>query len=235
MVAVYYPGVITTVLNWDIGAPAHTANVLHWLGQPINYSIPQLGVIRGEVDTAIQAGLIGLIASVNKYLGCSVIDSGSALGAEEPNDGFPPVAGGGAATPVGDQVAFLLSFKTQHRYKGGHGRMYLGGVDTIHSNADGRTWNTAAIGNYQTYWDQLKAAMAAVPTADGGPLKPIIWHKKWKANPNSVEDIIDRIAQPVYATQRRRVRKVSRHRKETVMAAARAEVLAEYSILHPVP
>jgi hypothetical protein len=86
---------------------------------------------------------------------------------------------------------------------------------TVMSNADGRSWTTAALAQAATVWANLVAAMAAVSPANGGPLVPVIWHKKKASMLNTYEAITGATPQPIYATQRRRVRKVSRHKKKT--------------------
>jgi hypothetical protein len=107
----------------------------------------------------------------------------------------------------------LLSLSGATRYRGGHSRLYIPGVDLTKVSSDGRTLTGSAQATLETMYDAATTAMGAVSSSNGGPLTPIIWHKKWAANPNSIEDVAHRHGQPILATQRRRLRKVSRHKK----------------------
>jgi nicotinamide mononucleotide (NMN) deamidase PncC len=60
--------------------------------------------------------------------------------------------------------------------------------------------------------DDAATALSGIAGSGGGPYNQIIWHKHLASNPNSVELVTTTVAQDVLATQRRRLRKVSRHR-----------------------
>jgi len=233
--AVYLPGVVTIVPEYDIHGIAMAANVFHFQGQSISFSTSQLTAIQSAWEGAWATPYAGLCPSGTSYLGANVIDSGSALGQEVTNTAHIPNIGTLTGGPMADNQAVLLSLHGLHRYKGGHCRKYLPGMAYLVTQNDGRLLGDtykASIGNM---WQGVVTALNNVSTANGGPFKPIIWHKKWKAAPNSPEDVVGYTVQSVLASQRRRLRKVSRHRKATAMAAARAELVAEYSLLRPLP
>jgi hypothetical protein len=137
----------------------------------------------------------------------------SNTGSSVDNSAYTPGGGGGGPTQAGDQISVLISLKTSTRYRGGHGRLYLPGVDISATAGDGRNMQSTVISTMNTQLGVLKAAMLAIPTGNGGPLSPIVWHKKWKTAPNTVEVINNYLANTELATQRRRLRKVPRHRR----------------------
>jgi len=139
---------------------------------------------------------------------------GSAFGLESGNETFVAVPGAGSPTSIADQVAALISLHVAERYKGGHGRIYVPGLANNMLEDDGSTLQPAAITALGNMWNNTVTAMAAISAGNGGPLKPIVWHKKWAAHPNTTADILSITVQPLTATQRRRIRKVSRHKKK---------------------
>lgn len=213
MAGIYHPNVLTVLLTNEIGAGHRVLNVTNWMGQNNPWTIPQLTSIQTTVNTAMTTSWVPLLSSVNQYTGAVVIDSSAATGLQVDNANYTAVPGTGNAVPIQDQVCCLLSLKQVQRYKGGHSRKYLPGLGLNLLQGDGRTLTPSAVTSIGSWWDGLVTAMAGVTGTNGGPFTPIIWHKKQAGFQNTTQAIVQRTVQSVTATQRRRVRKVSRHRK----------------------
>ena len=215
MAAIYHPNVVTIVPHYNIGSGRDAVNVTHWKAVGVLGGAGGLANIQTAFDGAWQPQWHAWASSSCAYLGCWVIDSSSATGGQVTNVAYTPINGQQTVGPLGDQVCGLLSLSGVTRYRGGHSRLYIPGVDQSKTMADGRTLTPAGSSALETLYDTVVGAMDGVSSSDGGPLTPIIWHKKWSANPNSIEDVAHRVGQPILATQRRRLRKVSRHRSTT--------------------
>lgn len=213
MAAIYHPGVVTIIPKYDIGHPTNAANVTQWQTAAVGLTTAQLTAIQTAFDNAWSAWWKALAYTANKYTGSWVIDSSSATGGQVTNATYSPVAGTLTGVSAYDNTAALLSLKTALRYRGGHGRLYIPGFANSSTNLDGSTIPPATITAMQNGWDSTVAALVALSGAAGGPLNPIVWHKRLSSAPNTVEAVTGRVAQPVLATQRRRLRKVSRHRR----------------------
>lgn len=212
MAAIYHPSVVTVVPHYDLGSGRDGVNVTHWRTPVTGLNTAQLTAIQTAFDTAWEAQWHVFASSTARYLGSWVIDSGSSLGAQVTNVTYTPKPGQGTDGAVGDQVAALLSLHGVNRYRGGHARLYIPGADTLKVDPGGRNLVPAAIGNIETMMANTGSALAGLSGANGGPLNQVIWHKKWAAAPNTIEDVISFTCQQLLATQRRRLRKVSRHR-----------------------
>jgi len=217
MAAIYHAQVVTTIPYYDTGRVSASANVLHWQGVYAgNLTNAQLVSIQSAFDGAWGNAWAQFATSHNNYLGAWVIDMANATGGQVTNVGFVKVPGIPVQAPVSDNVAALISLRGTLRYRGGHGRIYVPGVTTTFTNIDGNTLTQAGINALDAVWVQTVAAMAGISAANGGPFTPVIWHKKLKTNPNSLETVATHVPQAVLASQRRRLRKVSRHRAKTV-------------------
>jgi hypothetical protein len=214
MPGIYHAGVVTTIPYYDTGNVGHSANVIHWLGVgTTDLTTGQLTTIQGVFDAAWGAAWAALATSSNHYLGAWVIDSGDATGGQVTNALFTPVAGASSNAPVADNVAGLISLQTTRRYKGGHGRLYIPGANSSFLNFNGANWTGAMLAHMDTLWENTRIAMSGIGSAENGPYLPIVWHKKAIDFPNTVENVVGHVSQPVAASQRRRLRKVSRHRR----------------------
>ena len=211
MVAIYHPGVVTIVPNYNIGRPNPAANVLQWQTSVTGLTVGQLTSIQGAFDAAWGPGWQVIANTQYSYIGCSVIDNSSNTGQAVHPSSYTPLHGTGAGGAMGDNVAYLISLKGQNRYKGGHSRLYIPGCDLNLSNHDGQSIPAGTINSLNTLYNNVFVAMQGLSAANGGPLAPIIWHKKLKSAPNSTELIITWKGQSQLATQRRRLRKVARH------------------------
>ena len=70
------------------------------------------------------------------------------------------VAGGHSGTAVPNGVAAVISFRTARRYRGGHPRIYLGGLPAGNlTNAD--SWSTAALSAYLGQYTALTAGIGS--------------------------------------------------------------------------
>lgn len=213
MAAIYKVGVVTIIPKMDIGQPNPMANVINYQTAAVGLTVAQLTAIQTAFDTAWAAWWRPLSPNTNRYMGCWVIDMGSASGNQVTNSAYTPLLGTGAGASWGDQQCALISLKTQNRYRGGHGRVYIGGLNVAQMSSDGHQLATAAQTAITTGWNNTNAAMIGVSGAAGGPLNLIVWHKHWAAAPNTTEIVVTSTVQNVLATQRRRQRKVTRRRR----------------------
>lgn len=214
MAAIYHPGVVQIVPHYDLGQPTNAANVTYWKTAVTGLTVTQLSAIRTAFDTTWNTFWQTLGTNQAKYTGSTVTDMSSNTGAASNNVGYSPHAGSATGGPMGDQVAYLLSLHGGVRYRGGHARLYIPGVAQDETQADGRTLTPTAMTSLTTLYTQAVTTMAGITGVNGGPLTPIIWHKKWTAAPNTIEDVFNWTANQVVATQRRRVRRISRHKKK---------------------
>lgn len=213
MPAIYHPGVVTIIPKYDLGHPNNAANVLNWQTAAVGLTTAQLLAIQTAFDTAWKTGWIALGSSANRYMGSWVIDMSSATGGQVTNALYTPAAGVQGTTSIPDNVACLISLHTATRYRGGHGRIYIPGISNTQVATDGQTVSTGTQTLLGTLWDSTVSAMAAISGAAGGPLNSVVWHKHLASAPNTTEIVLGRVIQPVIATQRRRLRKVTRHRR----------------------
>lgn len=213
MPAIYHPGVVQFAAHYDIGGPHDAVNVLYYRTAAIGLTSAQLTTVQGVFDTNWKTfwGTVG-VNSTN-YKGSIVTDMASNTGLQVDNSAYTPSGGGITGVAMSDGTAALISLHTLTRYRGGHGRIYLPGVGQTATNGDGRTLASINLTTLVTRWNALITAMSGVAGSAGGPYNPIVWHKKLATAPNTVEDILSITAQSVLATQRRRLRKVSRHRR----------------------
>lgn len=205
----HLPGIIQIVPHYNTNAIHTTLNVLYWEGSSTGYTIPMLTAAQSAFDGAWQAGWTPLAGGTDQYLGSIVTDMSSPSGLQVLNTTYPPALGTATGAPIADNCSYLLSLKEGLHYKGGHGRVYIPGVVNGTTNADGNTITTAAINHLQTLWSSTVTAMAAVTTVNGGPYNPVVWHKKLRSAPNTVQIVVSALASPRLATQRRRLRKAA--------------------------
>lgn len=215
MPAIYLPGVVLTIPKYDLGHPNNAANVIAWTTAAVGLTVAQLTAIQTAFDTAWSTQWKTNAASVNKYTGSWVIDMSSATSNQVTNALYTPAAGSVVQASWPDNAAALISLHTARRYRGGHGRIYVPGLAITLLQNDGMTLTPATVTSLGTMWDNTVSAMSAVAGTAGGPLSPIVWHKRLSSAPNTTEAVTGRVVQAVIATQRRRLRKVTRHRKKT--------------------
>lgn len=213
MSAIYKPGVIQVVPTYDIGAPGITANVLHYLntvaGPP---TVADMTTMQTRFNNFWGAVWAGLANSNVHYKGCIITDMGSDTGLQIRNDSFTPVAGGQTGGALGDNTAVLISHKTGRRYRGGHGRTYLPGIAMGILNNDGRTVTDSFRTATDTALATLATQMGSLSTGSIAAPILVVWHKKEAGHINTTDNVLVSQTQTVLASQRRRLRKVARHR-----------------------
>lgn len=215
MVAIYTPGTVTISAWYDIQAPHLVANVTNWHTAATGLTAAQLTAIQTAFDNSWVTWIKPLLAATAFYKGCKVIDMSSNMGLMADNASYVGQAGTGTGGPVGDSNAFLLSFKEVMRYRGGHSRIYIPGFATSQAAGDGRQWLSGVPNTVQVGWNSTVTALAGISPANGGPLTPVVWHKHHGTQQAYTNPIATAVGSVVYANQRRRLRKVSRHRKKT--------------------
>jgi hypothetical protein len=211
--ALYLPGIVQIVPQYNIGRPNLAANVLHWHTTVTDLGTGTLNAIQATFDP-LWFDLWALVgASEASYVGSIVTDMSSNTGAQAGNQGFVPKHPTNSGPQLGENTAYLLSLHTDTRYRGGHGRVYLPAISVYNINNDGETMGSAIQPAVVTAWNNLVTAMESLPVGSGGPLSPVIWHKKLSSAPNTFELVTGITANALFASQRRRLRKVSRHKK----------------------
>jgi hypothetical protein len=209
--SIYHPGVVTVALHWNIGRPNDAVVVTQWNTAAIGLTIAQLTAVQSAMDNAIVTNWKPLLQAGNQYKGSVVTDMSSNTGAQVTNSSFVPVNGTGASPTMTDSVALLISLHTPTRYRGGHGRMYFPGISGTFATNDGRSVTAAGVSAATGYWQAVQNAMTAIAGASGGPYVQCVWHKKLKTAPNTIEQVTSFTVQGVWASQRRRLRRVARH------------------------
>lgn len=212
MAAIYKTGVVLTIPKYDLGHPNNAANVIAWSTGAVGLTVAQLTAVQTAFDTAWSAKWAPQSPTINRYMGCWVIDMAGPTANQVTNATYTPVLGTAGSGAWADSIAGLLSLKTQTRYRGGHGRLYIPGFNSGSLQSDGQSLSTAAITAIQQMWDNTVAALLALSGATGGPYTPIVWHKRLTAAPNTIEPVVGRVVQTTAASQRRRLRKVTRRR-----------------------
>lgn len=145
-----FAGSIQTVSPWNV--------ILHW-----NYTGPQppsttLNALCQQFASAWLTHLapvhhVGVTLTTVEAVDLTAPDAafGSALVAH---------VGTLAGTPFPASVAVCVSWKVNYRWKGGHPRSYFPAGVTA-STANGRTWTTAAVGQFETAVNGFFGAMNA--------------------------------------------------------------------------
>jgi hypothetical protein len=137
---------------------------------------------------------------------------GSNVGLQVDNSHYSSGGGGAGVVSMSDGTSLLVSLKTALRYKGGHGRIYMPGIDTSVTAGDGRNMSATPLATLNTQLGVLQTTLNGISSANGGPYVWIVWHRKLHSAPNTTEVVLTPLAQQVLATQRRRLRKVPRRR-----------------------
>jgi hypothetical protein len=215
--AIYHPGVVQVVPHYDIGAGHDVVNVLYFQSTGRDFTTAQLSQVQTVFNSHWYTIWSPLASTQNKYKGSIVTDMSDNTGAQVDNTGYAIQPGGAGASPVYDGACQLIQLKTSTRYRGGHGRLYMPGIDTSVTTGDGRSMESSHLATTNTQLGVLYSAMIAITGTYGGPWQPVVWHKKLSSAPNTVENINQYLAVTLMATQRRRVRKVSRHRRRVVV------------------
>lgn len=154
------------------------------------------------------ANVMPLISDTVTLSGCTCADWTSADGLTGIVD--LSIAGSLSGGKLTDQVATLLNYQTNLRYRGGRGRMYLPQPDDT-KILTGDSWTTSFVGD-------IEAAMAGVmgevndQTISGSALTYSLYHRGTAKVPQGVETVLAILCSPTPGTQRRRVRRVGHKR-----------------------
>jgi hypothetical protein len=210
----YLPGLMQIRPQYvNMGADT-PENVLYMAGsEPDGYTLTQLEHIQGVFDTGWSNMWKIMAAEDVTYLGSVITDWTSASGLENSTVGtFTPVAGLSSGIPSA-QVAVLISWTVGLRWRGGHFRTYLPGLapenlqDESHITADTQ-------GNINTQLATLQTALLDISGTFGGPVAIVAFRfknaKPTDANRPTTYPYVTSGAQTLLATQRRRLRKVTR-------------------------
>jgi hypothetical protein len=142
------PGVIKVQLLWEVG-DKDAENVLHFTfsgGAPASDTFVN-NVAAAMVDNV--SGLIALWAPSTVFTGCKVTDLSSDTAP------FFEVAASAAGTREGTilaaQVAQLVDYPINRRYRGGHPRSYLPWLTAADLDT-AQTWTTGSLTDVQNNW-----------------------------------------------------------------------------------
>lgn len=215
---VYLPNLLQIKPQYADASGRVHENVTWWVGSvTAGYTGPQLTYIGGIFATDMANAWAKIGATNAQITGCIIQDFTSATGQQGTVAG---VASGILSTPAPVNTSVLVSLKGANRYKGGHSRWYLPSLgETI--TTDGVNVNTA-LGGWTTFLTDLNGLftdMAGITAGNGGPVNPVILHKKQHNNTTTpptpiapyTEAVLSHVASTKLATQRRRLRKAPHH------------------------
>lgn len=209
---VYQPGLLQIRPQYDteIESGDTPENVVWFLSNThTTPSQADLTEIQATFDTFWAAAWAEVGSSSAHYTGSVMIDWSSATGLESISVGsFAPIAGAtvGLCPP---QVAALVSYLIPLRWRGGHFRTYLPYVSSgVLAAGLSDTIRASSIDSFNTAFNALITNMSANGVL-GGQIMVVY---KNKTNPATAETFrfFAFILQPLLATQRRRIRRVSR-------------------------
>lgn len=125
------------------------ANVLHCKYSSAPPSVGDIGTMVTELVTAWTATMVPLCPPDTVFTGFAVTDLSSDMGAfvEEETS----TAGGSTADKLPASTAFLVSYLTARRYRGGHPRtyLYIGADENLQDECN---WNDAFVTTVSTAW-----------------------------------------------------------------------------------
>lgn len=191
----------------------HTENVTWWVGSVTtsNYTLGQLVAIQNTFDPLMSALWAPCANSGAQYIGSVITDWTSATGLSNDNTTtFTPVTGSGGGTVAPAQVCILISQHIAQRFRGGHGRIYLPWIGSSGS-FNSSTVPSALVTSTNTKLQALYTGMGAISGANGGPCLPVVYRYRNSSTLASVHAVTSGNTSNVWATQRRRLRKVPHH------------------------
>jgi hypothetical protein len=211
MANVYKPGLIQVRPQFFDTDNSKLHEMVTWFvgGFSTPLTISQLNVIQSAYDTAMVNCVNAYAITGLHYFGSIVTDWSTSSGLTI-LDGGSNLGGGSYSVATPSQVCILQSLHIAQRYKGGHGRMYwpLPGSNAAITD----TPNATAVANLATTYTTLLTAMAAVSSGSGGPFVQYVYRHRNSALLASLQLVSSFTVQPnLYATQRRRIRKVAHH------------------------
>lgn len=209
MANVYQSGLIQVKPQYA-GFEADTPeNILWFQGSFITpLTLAQLTNIQAAFDTPWgNMWKSGGSSQVN-YMSCIVTDWSSNTGAQILPNGSVVVPGTGSQ-PCGSNVALLISKNIGLRWRGGHPRTYMPGMSSAYL-ANPRQWLGTFLNTYATDYAAMLTAMSGLSSANGGPFTEKVYRFRNNAAKAALYSISTYVMQPVPASQRRRLRRVTR-------------------------
>lgn len=186
-------------------------NVTWWSGSVTSgYTASQLTAIVAELMLNWGNSWAKIGASDSQLTGAYIQDYTSATGQSVSYSSV--VAGANSGAPLAQNTAVLISVHGATRYRGGHSRIYLGGLtgaitlDGVNVNTAFANWNT-----FLTDWAAVYTGMAGISTANGGPVNSVIYHGRRHGIAPYIEVMFNYTVQTKLASQRRRLRKAPHH------------------------
>lgn len=218
MPTAYKPGLVRIkpqyTYNNVTGEPDTPENVLWFLGSnlgafPLNPTALQ--AIANTFDSDWGPVFTAYASSDARYIGCDVQDFSSNTGEEYSTVGvLTPVDGTQTGQTAADTAVLISWFSgTLPRYRGGHSRTYLPFLCSgLMTNAWEITTGTQT--NLITALTNWQTEMAAISAGDGGPYQPVIFRFKNDPTKAALYIINEGRVNLQLASQRRRLRRVTR-------------------------
>jgi hypothetical protein len=171
-------------------------------------TLDQLQTLAEYIANSWGTHILPFIADNITFQTCYVADWTSADGLTGLYDN--PTAGSYGSTYFSDQVASLVNYTTNLRYRGGRGRMYIPAPSPT-ALVSGDQWSS-------TFTGDLEAALATVfdgvnsQELGSQPVNWVLYHRGTTHVPQGVENVLVLTVSPTPGTQRRRVRRVGHKR-----------------------
>jgi len=210
---VYKPGLVQVRVKYDteydLDSPENVLWVLSSTGQtPI--SAGGIGDIQSAFDNYWAPMWASLGWSEASYIGSIVTDWTSATGEEQSSVGvMTPLNGSAGSAGMAAQAAALISYTQSIRYKGGHPRSYLPHLAQAIISGDAVIQNSY-LETAETAFSSFLTQLGSIESAHGGPYNLVSYRFRDDSVNAHTQAITGFIFQPILATQRRRLRKVSR-------------------------
>lgn len=167
------PQTIEVLLNGSDGGGAQFQNAWYftYTGTADQTS---LNTLMGVVTAAWSAQLAPQVANTYRLTGVTITDLNSKTGAKVAET--VSVAGTKNGTPLSSGAAMVVSGKESYRYRGGHRRVYLGGL--LHEDlADANTLTTALTAALAAAVQAFVNEIISAAPALLGALKDVIVHR----------------------------------------------------------
>jgi hypothetical protein len=119
--------------------------------------------------------------------------------------------GGQAANAEPLNVAFVLKFAIDRRYRGGKNHVYIPGMATGYRTDDSH-WTGAVITVIEDAWTAVRTAMHGVTSGDNGPYNQVTVSRfsgKVERVTPLVDTVVENVGQPRICTRRRRLPKIT--------------------------
>lgn len=184
-------------------------NILWFIGSVhTGYTSDQLYAIQGAFDEGWGPVWKCVGATGTYYNSCVVTDWTSNAGLEIPLN-HANAQEGTEDAPMGVNTAALISKEIGLRWRGGHPRTYLPSL-AYNVTANGATLQGAVVTALVTAYTAFLGTMGSVTTDNGGPIIEQVYRNRNSETEAHLYNIEAYIVQAELASQRRRLRRVSR-------------------------